>query len=116
MQKITINNIKIFGHHGVYEYENEGQYFYVTIVYAYDYGDNHADRLNEVVDYTSVIDYLHASFDEIRFNLMEKLIDYLVGEFKNQFRFDYLKISITKKINIRDSKTDILIEKEISND
>ena len=47
---------------------------------------------------------------------MEKLIDYLVGEFKSQFRFDYLKISITKKIDIRDSKTDIVIEKEISND
>ena len=82
MQKITINNIKVFGHHGVYEYENEGQYFYVTIVYAYDYGDNYADKLNEVVDYTSVVDYLHTTFDEIRFNLMESLIDYLIEEFK----------------------------------
>ena len=52
MQKITINNIKVFGYHGVYDKErDEGQYFYVNIIYSYDY-DYPNDDIRNVKDYT----------------------------------------------------------------
>ena len=40
----------------------------------------------------------------------------LVYSLKKEFKFDYLKLSISKEIDIRDNKVDITIDKEISND
>ena len=116
MQIIKINNIRIFGHHGVYEKEKiDGQYFYVNIIYSYDYSyDN--DKIDSVINYMDIINHLHDIFDDTRFNLIEKLIDSLTHDLKTKFGFNYLKLSISKKIEIRDNEINITIEKEIPND
>ena len=115
MQKITINDIKVFGHHGAYDIERkEGQYFYVSIIYNYNY-DYPDDNIRNVRDYTKIIDYLLDTFNNCQFYLLEELIAYLSDALKKEFKFDYLKLSISKEIDIRDNKVAITIDKEISN-
>ena len=116
MQKITINNIKVFGYHGVYDKErDEGQYFYVNIIYSYDY-DYPNDDIRNVKDYTKIVDYLLDRFNGSKYYLLEKLVASLTNQLKREFEFNYLKLSISKEIDLRGNKIDITIEKENYND
>ena len=116
MQKIKIDNIKIFGYHGVYDKEKEeGQDFYISIVYKYDY-DSPNDDIKNVKDYTKIVDYLLSIFNDRTYSLLEKLIVSLTKQLMIKFEFNYLKLSIKKKINLNNNKIDITIEKELSND
>ena len=116
MQKITIKDIKVFGHHGAYDVERkEGQYFYVNIIYKYNY-DYPDDNIQNVRDYTKIIDYLLDTCNDCQFYLLEELIAYLSDELKKEFKIEYLKLSIAKEIFVRDNKVTITIDKEISND
>ena len=116
MQKITINNIKVFGYHGVYDKEREqGQYFYVNIIYSYDY-DYPNDDIQNAQDYTKIVDYLLDRFNSSKHYLLEKLVTSLTKQLKSKFKFNYLKLSISKEINLRGNNIDITIEKEESND
>ena len=115
-EKIRINNIKVFGYHGVYDKErDEGQYFYVNIIYSYDY-DYPNDDIQNVKDYTKIVDYLLDRFSGSKYYLLEKLVTSLTNQLKREFGFNYLKLSISKEIDISGNKIDITIEKEISND
>ena len=116
MQKIMIDNIKVFGYHGVYDSEREqGQYFNINIVYNYDY-NNPNDDIQNVKDYTEIINYFLDEFNSNKFHLLEELIHYLSSKLKEEFKLDYLKISIGKEIAVKDNKINITIEKEGSND
>tara|TARA_B100001996_G_scaffold371582_1_gene347072 strand:+ start:551 stop:901 length:351 start_codon:yes stop_codon:yes gene_type:complete len=114
MQKIMIDNIKVFGYHGVYDSEREqGQYFNINIIYNYDY-NNPNDEIENVKDYTEIINYFLDEFNSRKFHLLEELIHYLSSKLKQKFKLDYLKISITKKIAVKNNKINITIEQEAS--
>tara|TARA_Y100001970_G_scaffold43766_1_gene54594 strand:- start:11149 stop:11499 length:351 start_codon:yes stop_codon:yes gene_type:complete len=116
MQKITINNIKVFGYHGVYDKEREeGQYFNADIVYSYYY-NYPDDDIKNIKDYTDIINYFLDEFNIRKFYLLEELIAYLTDSLKEKFNLNYLKISIKKEIKIRDNAINIIIEKEVSNE
>ena len=116
MQKIRIKSIKIFGYHGVYDKEiKDGQYFYIDLIYSFDFKiDSMEDEIISVQDYTSIVQFLEKIFNKKRYNLMEKLVNDLILHLNNEFDFEYIKLSISKKINI--SCDSITVEQEVYND
>ena len=118
MQKIKINNIKIFGYHGIYNEEKKyGQIFYVDIIYVPSHKSNFdTDDLSYVIDYVEVIDFIKKIFNQNRFNLIEKLLDVLVDTLIDKFEFNYLKVRIKKNIgNICSDVDNLIIEQEVTN-
>ena len=116
MQKIKINNIKLFGYHGVYDEEiKDGQYFYINLMYSFDFQENSLkDEITSVQDYMNIVQFLEKIFNKKRYNLIEKLVNDLIFHLNNKFDFEYIKLSITKKVNI--SCDSITVEEEIYND
>ena len=116
MQKIIINNIEIFGYHGVYDEEiKNGQCFYINLIYSFDFKiDLLEDEIVSVKDYTSIVQFLEKIFNKKRYNLMEKLVNDLIFHLNNEFDFKYIKLSISKKVNI--SCDSITVEQEVYND
>ena len=130
--KININNIKLFGYHGVYNEEKEkGQYFILNIEYqintdkfnSYIPEDSNSplisDDIKDFIDYTDVINRIENLFNKQRFNLMESLLDYLANSLLTLFKFKNLKISIKKdfsnsisKINADSIKVEIIKDYE----
>ena len=111
MTKIKINNIKIFGFHGIYEEEiKEGQFFILNVEYKPITSlDNSLfisnDSIDNVIDYVDIVKKIESCFNTRRFNLIESLAKYLISEIKEHFEFDYIKISIQK--NFSNSGKDI---------
>ena len=119
MQKIKIKNLKVFGNHGVYKSEvKNGQYFYIDIVYAFKNSCSDfqlmPDNIDSVEDYTSIINFFQKEFNSTRYSLMEKLINDLIFRMNDKFNFYYIKLSITKKIDV--DCDGITIEQEVYNE
>ena len=111
MLKNKINNIKVFGFHGVYEDEIEnGQFFIINIEYIPNYKtiDNKLnwskiytdkDDIDSIIDYVDIIKELEQHFNDRRFNLLESLACYLLDSINQVFCFKYAKISIKKEFS-----------------
>jgi dihydroneopterin aldolase len=70
--KIIIENLQLFGHHGVHEHERaQGQFFAVDVELELD--PPKEDNLSETVDYTQVIERICAVNDSRSFQLIETL-------------------------------------------
>lgn len=77
MDRITIRNLKVFAHHGVYEQEKEkGQNFCVNAVLYTDMGKaGGSDDLADTVDYGAVCLFMDEFIRESRFDLLEALAE-----------------------------------------
>ncbi len=68
--KILIENLQLFGHHGVQEHERaQGQLFSVDVELELD--PPKEDNLSQTVDYTQVIERIYAVNDSQSFQLIE---------------------------------------------
>ena len=94
----SLNDIKIFGYHGVYDNEKyEGQEFIVTLSFRLSESNIFiSDDLNDVVDYKNVYDDLILFFNKKRFKLLESLAIFICKELKSKYLMDYISIHITK--------------------
>ena len=87
MKKIKINNIKIFGYHGLYESEkNDGQNFYVSFEYI----------SSDIIDYSLISLKIVKYFNLIRYNYLEDLADNLLKLLFDDFDFLFIKLIIIK--------------------
>ena len=70
-----INNLKLFGFHGVYDKEQkEGQYFLIDVEFEVDYDISLlGDDLGKIIDYKIICDDITECFAK-RCNLLETLI------------------------------------------
>ena len=111
MNLISINGIRIFGYHGVYEEERKkGQYFIVDIKYSIN--NVRSDSLKDTVDYSEIIKFTISEFNANRYNLMEILVDRLSRKIKRKFNLNYIKLSLTKEYihEIMDLNTNNIIK------
>ena len=76
MDYITIKNLKIFAHHGVFEQETEnGQNFYVNAkLYVDMERAGTTDALDDAVDYGEVCLFLESFLKEHTYKLLEKAV------------------------------------------
>ena len=99
--KYIIEDIKLFGYHGVYEEEKlNGQYFYIKLSYSVNDSDVFMnDTIEDVVDYISIKNVIKEVFESNRYNLLETLIKNISVAIKDNFsEVSNIKISISKKI------------------
>lgn len=79
--KILINGLRIFGHHGVGEEERKaGQYFVVDIVAQLDLkGGGMSDLIEETVDYAGLIKDVTRVVSAEQYSLLEALAERVAG-------------------------------------
>ena len=77
MQKIAINNLECFGHHGVYEKERiKGQKFiFDVLIEANVDAAGKTDSLEQSVDYVAVCELIQTVCTEKTFKLIEALAE-----------------------------------------
>lgn len=98
MDKMIIENLKIFCHHGVYDAEKEnGQNFYVSLTAYFDTSiPGTSDNIDESVNYADLCHKIDWFMKDNRFNLIEavaeKLAEYILLNFTKIKRI-ILKIS-----------------------
>ena len=102
MHKIKIDDLEIFGFHGVYEEEKKnGQFFSIKIEYIpREDIEKINDNIDSVTDYTDVTNKFIALFNKKRYSLIEVLTKELVDELFELYDFIYLKITVRKKIRL----------------
>ncbi len=99
MGQIVIEDLKVYGYHGVYEQEKkEGQTFLVNAVLDTSFAEAaRSDDLSNTVDYGNVCLYIKKFFTENRHDLLEKVVDDLAKELMLDFPgIDSLFLKITK--------------------
>ena len=103
---IKINDLKIFGYHGLYEIEKkEGQVFLLNVSYRTYQDDGNGSHIaenegesKEIIDYIQFTKFLLKSFNHQRHNYLENLVDRLIKDIHSIYRtISYIKISIYKE-------------------
>ena len=101
---IKINEIQLFGYHGLYQEEKEnGQNFILSISINIDYKDKN-DKIENTVDYTKIIEQVEYIFNEKRYNLIESLADDISDYIMRNKKIESLDISIKKESPPIDAK------------
>ena len=94
--KIRINQIKLFGYHGIYQIEkDQGQEFLINVemeVPDLDYKDN----IENTIDYTNIIDIVNNIFNSKRYNLLETLSVDISNKIMENHSINCVMISIKK--------------------
>lgn len=87
MDKIYIDNLKIFAHHGVYDFENEkGQYFYVNATLYTDLSRaGREDNLELSTNYGEVCSLIYRVVTENTYKLIETVAEKVAGEILRNF-------------------------------
>ena len=119
MHKIKIENLEIFGFHGLYsQEEKDGQIFYINLEYTpRENLKLMNDDINETTDYIKVISTFTQLFNKKRYSLIETLGRDLLNELIQMYNFINLKIVIRKKIILDVNKVDyISVEIEKNNE
>ncbi|MBO5208437.1 MAG: 2-amino-4-hydroxy-6-hydroxymethyldihydropteridine diphosphokinase [Lachnospiraceae bacterium] len=99
MDKIIIDNLKVYAHHGVYKEENEnGQNFYINaVLYTDTRKAGLEDRLELSTNYGEVCQFIHQFVRGNLFKLLETLAEKLAEAILIEFRLiDEVKIEIRK--------------------
>ena len=105
MDKIKIDDIKIFGHHGVLpEEKKNGQYFFVSAELGLDLKKaGVSDKLEETVNYAEVTDLIRKEFTATNYDTIEAAAEKLVEAILNGF----MQVeSVTVKVRKPDAPID----------
>ena len=96
--RYNINNLKLFGYHGVYVKEKKnGQFFLINVEFDVDYGtDNLDDDIKSIIDYTVICNDIAEVFNK-RCDLIETLIDKIKLYLENKYKGLIFNISIAKE-------------------
>ena len=100
--RYKIKNLELFGYHGLYNDEiNNGQIFILNIDYSMylDIDNIRSDKIDNLVDYTHVLNQIEKIFNNKRYNLLESLIDEMYKQLNKNYKFEKLDITISKKIS-----------------
>lgn len=101
---IKINEIQLFGYHGLYQEEKEnGQNFIISLQIDIDYKDK-SDKIENTLDYVDIIDQVKNVFSEKRYNLIETLAVEISENLMTNQKIKSLDISIKKESPPIDTK------------
>ena len=94
--KYKITNLKLFGYHGVYKEEKTGgQNFYFDIEFSSNY-QSISDRIDSVIDYSSVCEDIKYVFNKKKYNLLETLLTDITSFLNNKYNIDF-KVTVKKE-------------------
>ena len=108
--KYKIENISLFGYHGINDEEKDnGQFFYIDIIYSIN-NDNqiYKDKIDDFIDYVDIFNDIKLIFNSKRYNLIETIAFDIHSELS-------LKYNIINKLEVSVTKKDPLKDKQINN-
>lgn len=87
MDSIIIEDLKVYAHHGVFDFEKqEGQYFYISAVLYTDFSvAGILDDLGETTDYGEVCRFIDRFVRDNNYNLIETLAEQLAQAVLKEF-------------------------------
>lgn len=87
MDKITLQNMRFFGYHGVFQEEQiKGQHFYVDVeMFADLHAAGISDELEHTIDYSKAFDIVKNITENKKFRLIEKLANTIAREIMSSF-------------------------------
>ena len=95
--KIRINNIQLFGYHGVDEKEkSDGKPFEIDIEVSPVYDESITDNLHDAVNYSLIYDEINNIFCQKKYNLIEYLANKIATTITDKFNVDNCKVVIRK--------------------
>ena len=95
--KYNINELKIFGYHGVYDNEKEnGQFFLINVDFEVIYNNDINDNIINAIDYSAICDDIVFVFNK-RCDLIETVIDYITSFLENKYENIKFNVSISKE-------------------
>ena len=78
MDKIYLENLEVFAHHGYYEYEREmGQKFIINTVFTLDLKDITEDQRQRTISFSDAVSFIYDFTTTHMFKLVEVLADQL---------------------------------------
>jgi dihydroneopterin aldolase len=99
MDKIIIEELQVYAHHGVAEQEKQiGQMFVVSLELGLDLSPaSHSDDLHQTVSYAAVCDEVQAVLQRRSYNLIEAAAEQVIGQLFEAFpRIERIKIRLEK--------------------
>ena len=95
--KIRINNIQLFGYHGVGKKEkSDGQQFEIDVEVSPIYDESISDNLHKTVDYSLIYDEINNIFCQRKYNIIEYLANKIAISITDKFNVDICKVVIRK--------------------
>ena len=96
--KYEINNIKLFGYHGIYEDEkNKGRNYIISVSYQTQININRInDNINNVIDYSKIYTDITQLFNSKRYNLIESIAKDIYEHLVNNHDICKLNVCIIK--------------------
>ena len=95
--KYNINELKIFGYHGVYDDEKEnGQFFLINVDFEVIYNNDINDNIINAIDYSAICDDIVFVFNK-RCDLIETVIDNITSFLENKYENIKFYVSISKE-------------------
>ncbi len=98
MDRITIRDISLYAYHGVLPEEKErGQEFRITVELALDLkGISKNDRLENTVDYSTVLEEIKSMVQKESYNLLETLAERMASRLLNTGPILEAKVTVSK--------------------
>ena len=94
---IKINEMKLFGYHGLYDVEKEnGQDFVINIAVELAYQAESYDSIDSAVDYVEIAKIAKEIFNNDRYNLIETLAVEISNSIMENNKIDAATVSIKK--------------------
>lgn len=96
MTTVELRGLRIFGHHGVHDYEKrDGQDFLFDVDVAV--GERGvSDRLEDAVDYSAVARTVQELSDARSYDLLEALANAIADELLQRFAAEHVLVRVTK--------------------
>ena len=96
--KYKINNLKLFGYHGVYDKEKkDGQYFLIDVEYTVNYDNSILDDdLAKMIDYKMICQDINECFVK-RCDLLETLISNIKFHLEKKYKDIVFSIKVKKE-------------------
>lgn len=80
MDKIYLQNLEVFAHHGYYEYEREmGQKFIINAVFTVDLKDITEEERNRTISFSDAVSFIYDYTTSHMYKLVEVLADKLAA-------------------------------------
>jgi len=95
--KIKINELRLFGYHGLYKEEKEnGQEFLISVTVTQDNKPEN-DDISNVIDYSLLVKNIKEIFESKRYNLIESLAVDISDRVMLDRRISSISISVKKE-------------------
>jgi dihydroneopterin aldolase len=95
--KIIVKNLKLFGRHGLFPQEKEGQHFLIDFEMVEDVkAAAKTDRIDDALDYHRAIEEVSAVVEGESYNLLETLAEEIAGVLLSRFRTEKVKVRVKK--------------------